>query len=208
MHTTIQATGQTVSNGFFSTEITDKIKARIYGLSYKKDCTTPYEDLRYLSVWHIDFAKTPRRGELICHKSIAQDLIEIFRTLYEAGYPIAKIRLIDEYGADDDLSCMDNNTSCFNYRNIYGTSQLSLHALGLAVDINPFYNPYVTYPDGNIRISPPGSEAYANRSAVFPYKIDENDLCFQLFNAHGFAWGGHWHPTKDYQHFQKAMDAR
>lgn len=199
-------TGMTLyADGFSYEPINDEVKQRIYGLSYKKDCTVPYEELRYVRVRYIDFDGLPQEGELICNKAIAQDLVEIFYELYQASYPIEKIRLIDEYNADDDLSCLDNNTSCFNYRVVGGSTNLSKHALGLAIDINPFYNPYVTYPNGVERISPPGSEPYADRSLDFPYKIDENDLCYQLFAAHGFTWGGHWKTLKDYQHFQKAL---
>lgn len=199
-------TGMTLyADGFSYEPINDEVKQRIYGLSYKKDCTVSYEELRYVRVRYIDFDGLPQEGELICNKAIAQDLVEIFYELYQASYPIEKIRLIDEYNADDDLSCLDNNTSCFNYRVVGGSTNLSKHALGLAIDINPFYNPYVTYPNGVERISPPGSEPYADRSLDFPYKIDENDLCYQLFAAHGFTWGGHWKTLKDYQHFQKAL---
>ncbi|MDD2969179.1 MAG: M15 family metallopeptidase, partial [Lachnospiraceae bacterium] len=173
-------------------------------LSYKADCTVPYEDLRYLSVKYINFEGTTETGELICSKLIADDLLEIFYELYLAAYPIEKIRLIDEYQADDDLSCADNNTSCFNYRVVEGSKKLSKHALGLAIDINPVYNPYVTYPNGEIRITPIGSEIYADRSLDFPHKISESDLCYQLFVSHGFTWGGSWNTLKDYQHFQKS----
>lgn len=193
------------AEGFYYEPISDAIKDRIYGLSYKEDCTVPYEQLRYVSVQYVDFEGNTQTGELICNRAIAQDFVEIFYELYQASYPIEKIRLIDEYQADDDLSCLDNNTSCFNYRPVGGSSNLSKHALGLAIDINPFYNPYVTYPNGVERISPPGSEAYADRSLDFPYKIDENDLCYQLFTKHGFTWGGHWKSLKDYQHFQKVI---
>lgn len=192
--------------GFYTTELTEEIKARIYGLSYKEDCTVPYEELRYLSVLYTDFDGNTQTGELICNRSIAQDLVEIFYQLHQEKYPIGQIRLIDEFDADDDLSCMENNTSSFNYRVVEGSTKLSKHALGLAVDINPVYNPYVTYPDGTVRITPPGSEAYADRSADFPYKIDENDLCYRLFTEHGFTWGGHWKSLKDYQHFQKSAE--
>jgi len=96
--------------------------------------------------------------------------------------PLKKLLLIDEYGGDDDLAVADNNTSCFNYRVVAGSTKLSRHALGLAIDINPFYNPYVTYPDGVKHSSPPGSEPYADRSVDFPYKIGgKDDLCLQLF---------------------------
>ena len=199
---TIHPERYTYMNGFYHEPITDAIKDRINGLSYKDDCTVAYDDLRYLSVMYYDFNNEVQTGEIICNKLIAEDLLEIFYELYVNQYQIDKIRLVDEYNADDDLSCADNNTSCFNFRSISGSSTLSNHALGLAIDINPFYNPYVTYPDGNERISPEGSEPYADRSADFPHKIDENDLCYKLFTEHGFSWGGNWKSLKDYQHFE------
>ena len=135
--------------------------------------------------------------------------MEIFYQLYLNEYQIEKVRLIDEYAGDDTASMLDNNTSCFNYRVVDGTSNLSRHAIGCAIDINPFYNPYVVFNkdgSGETYISPKGSEIYADRSQNFPYKIDENDLCYQLFKEHGFIWGGNWNSCKDYQHFQKAVD--
>lgn len=195
----------TYQEGFFYQSITDDVKTRINGLSYKSDCTVPYEDLRYVSVLYEDFNGETQIGEIICNKAIAQDLVEIFYELYLNHYQIDKIRLVDEYDADDDLSCAANNTSCFNFRKVYGSNNLSKHALGLAIDINPFQNPYVTYPDGVERISPPGSEPYADRNSGLPHMITEDDLCYQLFTAHGFTWGGHWRTLKDYQHFQKEL---
>ena len=191
--------------GFYYQSITDDIKERINGLSYKDDCTVPYEDLRYVSVLYVDFNGETKQGEIICNKVIAQDLLEIFYELYCNEYQIDKIRLIDEYDADDDLSCADNNTSCFNFRMVYGSDTLSKHALGLAIDINPFQNPYITYPNGIERISPPGSEPYADRDSGLPHMITEDDLCYRLFRQHGFTWGGHWNTMKDYQHFQKEI---
>ena len=168
-----------------------------------------YDDLRYLSVLYYDFNGEVQTGELICNKGIVQDFVEIFYELYQNEYQIEKIRLIDEYQGDDTASMADNNTSCFNYRVVDGTSSLSKHALGCAIDINPFYNPYVVFNrngSGETYISPPGSEIYADRSKEFPYKIDENDLCYKLFKEHGFVWGGDWNSCKDYQHFQKTVD--
>lgn len=190
---------------FTSSEITDELKVRITGKSYAEGCTIPYEDLRYLRLSYVDFNGETQLGEMICNKAIAADLLDIFSELYHEGYQIDKIRLIDDYNADDDASCDDNNTSCFNYRVVAGSTNLSKHAQGVAVDLNPFYNPYVTYPNGKIRISPVGSEAYADRSSDFPHKIDENDLAYKLFTEHGFSWGGHWKTLKDYQHFQKPL---
>lgn len=199
----------TYENGFYYEPLTDLVKERITGISYPESgCTVPYEDLAYVGLLYFDFNGQEQTGELICNKAIAQDMVEIFYELYRNEYQIERVRLIDEYGGDDTASMADNNTSCFNYRVVDGTTNLSKHAYGLAIDINPYYNPYVVFNkngDGNTYISPPGSEVYADRSQDFAYKIDENDLCYRLFTEHGFTWGGNWNSTKDYQHFQKTL---
>lgn len=196
----------TYQEGFYYEPLSDAIKQRITGISYPETgCTIPYEDLNYVGLLYIDFNGERQEGELICNKAIAQDMVEIFYELYQNDYRIESIRLIDEYNGDDTLSMEHNNTSCFNYRVVDGTTHLSKHALGCAIDINPFYNPYVVFNrngNGETYISPKGSEVYADRSQNFPYKIDENDLCYKLFTAHGFTWGGNWNSSKDYQHFQ------
>ncbi len=215
-------------DGFFYQPLTDPVIAKITGISYPvSEAVAPalaqtavnligagetpavsLEELRYMNVLYYDFEGEIKIGELICNRGIADDLMEIFYELYLNEYRIERIRLIDEYGGDDTASMEDNNTSCFNYRVVDGTASLSKHALGCAIDINPFYNPYVVYNrdgSGETYISPKGSEIYADRSRNFPYKIDESDLCYQLFKEHGFTWGGSWNSSKDYQHFQKVV---
>lgn len=165
-----------------------------------------YADLRYVHIIHYDFDGKLAEGELICHNSIAEDLVEIFYDLYASEYQIEKVTLIENYNGDDTASMADNNTSCFNYRVVDGTKSLSRHALGLAIDINPLYNPYIRYDKkGGQTVSPIEGEAYADRTVSFPYKIDPDDLCYRLFTEHGFTWGGNWNSSKDYQHFQKAL---
>jgi len=199
----------TYAEGFFYEPISAEIEYRIRGISYPEDDTNievSLDNLSYVGVLYNDFEGNVAQGELICNNSIALDLVEIFEELYRSGYQFERIELIDEYGGDDTLSMENNNTSCFNYRIVDGTDRLSKHAYGLAIDINPFYNPYVVFNKdggGETYISPKGSEVYADRSKDFPYKIDENDLCYKLFIGHGFTWGGNWNSSKDYQHFQK-----
>lgn len=179
--------------------ITTEIFNRINGHSYGKDCDVPLEDLRYLIVPFFNFEGKCETGEIICNKLIAHDIIYIFEKLFEAKYQIERVRLIDEYGADDNLSMVNNNSTSFNYRKIAGSNKLSKHAYGLAIDINPLYNPYVR---DNI-ILPAEGQLYADRSKSFPHKIDQNDLCYKLFVSRGFTWGGNWKDRKDYQHFEK-----
>lgn len=196
---------QESSEGTFTAEpIPDDVFSRMSGVSFPEGCTISRDDLRYLRLSYHDFNGQSQTGELVCNKKVADDMIGIFRELYRRGYQIEKMKLIDDYGGDDDLSCADNNTSCFNYRTVAGSNNLSKHAMGIAIDINPFYNPYVTYPGGVERISPPGSEPYADRSADFPHKIGPGDDAYELFKAKGYTWGGDWKTLKDYQHFQKS----
>lgn len=198
-----------VQEAFYSMPLTEELKTYITGKSYP-DTTEliqiSYDVLTYVHILHYDFEGQVQEGELICNQAIAQDLVDIFRALYEHQYAIEKVRLIDAYDADDELSMADNNTSCFNYRTVPGKSKLSNHSYGYAIDINPLYNPYVRTKNGTELISPENGAAYADRSADFPHKIDKNDLCYQLFIEHGFAWGGAWNSSKDYQHFEKTKN--
>ena len=196
----------TYRDGFYQETLSDTLIERITGSSYHENDDISLDQLRFLHVLYYDFNNEIKDGELICNELIADDLLEIFGTLYDNAYQIDKMQLIDVYDADDDLSCADDNTACFNYRVVAGSTTLSKHALGMAIDINPFFNPYVTYPDGKERISPAGSEVYADRSNDNPHMIQKGDLCYQLFIDHGFTWGGEWKSLKDYQHFQKVIN--
>ncbi len=188
--------------GFYITDITDDIFMRMDGKSFKENCTLPREDLRYLHVLHKDLDGKDHEGELVVNYHIAEDVLDIFKSLYEAGYPIEKVRLVDEYDAEDEASMEDNNSSSFNFRFISGTSVVSKHGRGLAVDINPLYNPYAKTKDGKLVVEPVNAGPYLDRNADFPYKINKDDLCYRLFKEKGFEWGGDWEDRKDYQHFE------
>ncbi len=190
-----------MDKAFCISEIDAEIFARIDGKSYKKNCPILLSDLRYLRVLHKDLSGATLTGEIICNVRIAEPLISIFKELYAENYPIEKIRLIDEYDADDELSMRDNNSSCFNFRYVSHTNRISLHGYGMAVDINPLYNPYIKAVDGKKIIAPDNSAEYEDRDKNYPYKIESDDLCCKLFKAHGFEWGGDWDNEKDYQHF-------
>lgn len=191
---------------FTAEPVSDAVFARINGVSYQENPYISRDDLRYLRVLHFDPAGDICTGELICNQAIADDLLEIFTELYKAEYPIGSMQLIDDFDGDDNASMAANNTSCFNYRVIAGSSVLSYHAQGLAIDINPQFNPYVTAAaDGSEHIEPENGQRYADRSIFFPMKIESGDLCCRLFAEHGFDWGGDWDSPKDYQHFEKPL---
>ena len=199
----MQLPAQVLEDRFTQSEITDAIFTQIKGKSFKDNCTTPRADLRYLKVLHYNKDGEVLEGEMICHKSIANDLLAIFQELYKAKYPIERMKLVDEYEADDEASMRANNSSAFNFRYISGTKSLSRHSRGMAVDINPLYNPYVRYRGGRTLVEPVNAKPYVDRSKDFPYKIVKGDLCYRLFKKYGFTWGGDWKNSKDYQHFEK-----
>lgn len=194
-----------MSREFYWEELSADIKKKITGCTYP-DTDGPieitYEELAYVHVLHYDFDNQVKHGEIICNRVIADKLLEIFRDLFEHKYQIEKIRLIDEYGADDLESMADNNSSAFNYRVISGTDIISNHSYGLAIDINPLYNPYVFNRNGMDQVQPLNANDYVDRTKVFLHKIDHDDFCYKTFIAHGFTWGGDWEDSKDYQHFE------
>lgn len=191
---------------FYVSEIKDSIFERIKGKSFKENCTVPRSDLRYIHVLHVDLNGRTKSGEMICSRLIADDLLDIFKKLYEAGYPIESMRLVDDFNADDEVSMRMNNSSCFNFRFMTDKKKLSKHSLGLAVDINPLYNPYVKTVNEKRIVYPATAVPYTDRAKNYPYKINENDLCCRLFEEHGFTWGGLWTSLKDYQHFERDFE--
>lgn len=188
---------------FVALPVPDSVWHRMQGKTYRDNPHIGRDDLRYLRLLHWDYDGQTRRGEMVCNRRIADKLVNIFRQLYEHHYPIQRMRLPDEYDADDERQMSDNNTSCFCYRTVPGSNRLSLHARGLAVDINTLYNPYVRRrKDGTLIVKPANGKPYTDRRRDFRYKITSGDLCHRLFLENGFTWGGAWRSLKDYQHFE------
>ena len=193
---------------FASEEISDATFARMQGRSWPEGCPLKRGQLRYLRLLHRNAEGRAQTGEMVVAAEIAPQVVEIFRKLYEAGYRIERMVLIDDYGADDERSMAANNTTCFNFRFQTGSrTRVSKHGLGLAIDINPLYNPYVRrLRGGAYRVEPAAGRKYAfgrEGRRDIPYKIDRRDLAYRLFTAAGFRWGGAWRSVKDYQHFEK-----
>ncbi|MCQ2251988.1 MAG: M15 family metallopeptidase [Bacteroidales bacterium] len=188
---------------FKDTEIPNSIFALMQGKSFKQDCTVPRSDLRYLLCLHRDINGHAIVGEMVVNKKISSTVLNILRQLYKANYPIERMRLVDYWDADDEMSMRDNNSSSFNFRFISHTTTVSKHGKGTAIDINTLYNPYhKILEDGTEIIEPATGAEYLDRSKSFPYKIEKDDLCYKLFTENGFEWGGDWTTRKDYQHFE------
>lgn len=197
-----------VDSYFYAVDIPDFIFSEISGKSFPAELAPEkLTELKYVHVLHYDFNGNICEGELIVNSCVADKVTDIFKELFDIAYPIEKIRLIDKYDGDDETSMRDNNTSAFNYRTVAGSSTLSKHALGLAIDINPLYNPYgKTRADGTVFVQPANAAEYLNRDLANPYYIRNEDDCCRIFKAHGFTWGGDWNNPKDYQHFEYPSD--
>ena len=194
-----------INSNFYIKEFTksDEIFQRIKGKSYKDDCIVPVSDLRYVHILHRNFEGRTCEGEMIVNKHIAGDVVDVFKELYKKGYRIEQVKLIDDFNADDERTMEMNNTSSFNFRFIGDTKKVSKHGYGLALDVNPLYNPYYKKKDtGEEIIEPITAKRYVDREGDFDHKIDENDLCYKVFIKHGFEWGGNWKSCKDYQDFE------
>jgi len=186
----------------------DAVYNRIYGCSYVDNPNIGLEDLRYFKVLHYNFDHEIQVGELIANAALEQDYLEIFRELFENEYEINSMYLIDNYwtgdgDSSDTASIEVNNTSAFCYRTVTGGSNLSNHAYGRAIDINPQQNPYVSYTSGYAKWSHSNADDYIDRTTGYAHVITHEDLCYQIFTEHGFTWGGDWTNPKDYQHFEK-----
>ena len=192
----------------------DPVFERIIDRSFRYNDNIALSDLRYIKLIHRNFSGETQVGEIIVNAAIEADVIDIFMQFYMYGYQINSMYLIDNFwrgdGDSSDFASIDvDNTSAFCYRTVTGSStNLSNHAYGLAIDLNPLENPYVRYDgDGYGVCAHDNAQAYVNNrsSASMPHVIDHEDLAYQLFADHGFTWGGDWNNPKDYQHFQKEL---
>lgn len=190
---------------FYSVPIDEALQSRMEGVTFISGTDfIDYEDLRYVRVLFHDFSDQTLIGELVVNASISDDIENIFYELYQGGYQFEKMILPEAYGGDDNASMSDNNTSAFSFRLSDGNGILEHeHSLGLAIDINPYYNPQVILQDEATYVYPPVSQSYADRTNMQPHMIDENDLAYQIFTKYGFEWGGTYGDRADYQHFEK-----
>jgi poly-gamma-glutamate synthesis protein (capsule biosynthesis protein) len=178
--------------------ISDEIRARIANKSWREDdarCPR-LSDLAYLRVDHVTFDRTVSRGELIVAAVLAARTCDLFRRLFELGFPIRQLRLVDDFDASDDASMDADNSSAFNFRVVAGTTVLSQHALGRAIDINPVENPW-RRPD---RILPPAGEAFADRAIIRPGMIVRPGPVVAAVDEQGWEWGGDWRHAFDDHH--------
>eukprot|EP01132_Coremiostelium_polycephalum_P000089 gene89-116_t len=184
------------------------LQAMEQGNTWNTKAIVPTDRLRLLTVQHIDFQGQQKTGQIIVLDVCAEAVLHIFKQLYQQKFPIDQLQLMHHYQGNDPLSMAANNTSGYIDRNAVGSTKKSLHAYGLALDINPIQNPLVTMDaaQGVTTYAPKAGIAYANRLQKRlgkPTRAGMAEEIVEIFAANGFYWwGGYWDNPIDYQHFQ------
>jgi hypothetical protein len=172
-------------------------KELMRGSSWHRGCPVGLDMLRLVRVRYWGFDREAHMGNMVVHRRVAHGVARAFGRLYEARFPIRKMKLVDRYGASDKRSMKADNTSGFNCRYRNGVCcTWSMHAYGKAIDINPVENPEI-WSGG---VSPPNGADYVDRSQHRRGMIHRGDEVCSAFHAIGWSWGGRWSPP-DYQHF-------
>jgi poly-gamma-glutamate synthesis protein (capsule biosynthesis protein) len=196
----IAAPQEPTSRGFYAdvSRISPRLKRHMTGNSWHRGCPVPIRRLRLIRVSYHNFDGDRRIGNLVANKDAVRALVRALRSMYNNGFRIRKMRLVDRYGGNDRRSMRADNTSAFNCRFVAGTNRWSEHAYGRAIDINPVENPYVRS-DGSV--SPRRGLPYADRTRHAKGMIHARDATVRAFRRVGWRWGGYWRSAKDYQHF-------
>ncbi len=174
------------------------MKRQMTGVSWHRGCPVGLDDLRLITLTYRGFDGRAHTGRIVANRTAAAALVSVFRRLYAARFPIRRMQPVDRYGGDDFRSIEADNTSAFNCRAATGSSRWSNHAYGLAIDVNPIENPYVS----GGRSSHSASAPYLDRSRHRAGTAYEGGVLVEAFRAVGWGWGGSWRGSvRDYQHF-------
>lgn len=177
--------------------ITPEVLARS---SWVPECPVTLDELSYLTVTHFGFDQRFHTGEMIVNASVAEDIVDVFRQLHEARFPIEQMRVITKEEIDAHPTGDWNDTTSFVCRPAVGSTSWSQHAYGFAVDLNPFHNPYLK---GDL-VLPELASVYTDRDAVRVGMIVPGDVATEAFAGIGWGWGGNWSSLKDWMHFSQS----
>ena len=165
--------------------------------SWVPECPVTLDDLVYLTMSHYGFDGRFHTGEMIVNATVAENVVEVFRKLHEARFPIEQMRVITIEEIDAHPTGDWNDTTSFVCRPAVGSSSWSQHAFGTGIDINPFHNPYLK---GDL-VLPELASTYLDRDDVRVGMIVDRDVATEAFSDIGWGWGGNWSSLKDWMHF-------
>ena len=186
---------------FAVTQLSADDVAAMTGVVWRPGCPVSLGQLRNVSVGYLGEDGAVHAGTLVVHEAVAVDVQEAFRALLDQGFVIARVAPATEKRGDDVALMRANITSAFNCRAVTGGRAFSPHSWGVAVDVNPLWNPYVK----NGRVSPPeGAPFVVDRTRAHrPGMLVPGSAAVAAFERRGFTWGGRWRSLKDWQHVEK-----
>jgi D-alanyl-D-alanine carboxypeptidase len=184
-------------DGRFTATVDPVPNAVLARSTWRPECPVQATDLRYVTVSFRGFDGAAHTGELLLHARVADDVAGVFEELFAAGFPIEQMRVTSPAELDAAPTGDDNTTTAFVCRPIVGSTGWSAHASGLAVDVNPFQNPYRR---GDL-ILPELASAYLDRATVRPGMILVDGPVVAAFDRIGWTWGGRWRSPADLHHF-------
>jgi hypothetical protein len=173
------------------------VTAADLGASWRVGCPVGPENLRMVTVSLVGFDGAAGSGRVVVHADLAEGVVEAFRRLYEARFPVRKMKPIFTQAEFEDFETLDDNSSGFSCRNAVNADAAphwSNHAFGRAIDINPIENPYL---NGG-RVLPAAGAAFTDRNDVRPGMATSDGVLVAAFAAVGWEWGASF---RDYQHF-------
>jgi hypothetical protein len=168
--------------------------------TWTEECPVTLDELAYVTVSHMGFDGRFHTGEIIVNASVAEDIVGVFEQLHASRFPIEQMRVITQEDLDEPPTGDGNETTSFVCRPAVGSNNWSQHAFGLAVDVNPFHNPYIK---GELLL-PELATLYLDRNLGFDGMVVDGDVVVQAFADIGWAWGGNWNSLKDWMHFSQS----
>ena len=171
--------------------------------TWRPRCPVTVDELAYLTMTFWGFDRETHTGEMIVHASVAEEIVGVFKALHKERFAIEEMRVVtlEEQREWQSKPTGDTNvTSSFECRPATLGASWSEHAYGLAIDINPFHNPYLR---GDI-VGPELAGAYTDRTWRRPGMVLEGDVATRAFDAIGWGWGGRWSSLKDWMHFSQS----
>lgn len=196
------------ASGFYGSvqPIPQKIQQQMKGYTWHSNCPVALDKLSYLTITYYGFDHKDHIGHLIILQNLAMETLQMFQTLYQHKFPIQRMVLPYTFKSTNDWASTEQNNTVgfFCRKDDQSLNKFSTHSYGIAIDINPLYNPAAI---GNHKTQPQNGKIYMNRHKKHQGMIQPGDIVFNTFTQHGWKWGGFWQPSEiDYMHFQKDMD--
>jgi hypothetical protein len=187
-------------NGFQAV-VADPAPSRVVDRStWQPGCPVGRADLAWIRMTYWGFDAARHSGEMLVNGAVAGDVVKVFRALYRARFPIEAMAIATPADLDALPTGDGNVTGSFACRPVRGGTTYSQHAYGLAIDVDPFQNPYHR---GDV-VLPELASAYLDRDWLRPGMITPTGPVVAAFASIGWGWGGNYSSLKDYQHFSQS----